>query len=381
MANFMSRTTEPLVELANRIKRWGSELGFQQVAITDTDLGEAGVRLQQWLDKGYQGDMGWMADHGSMRWTPTDLLPETRRVITVRMDYLPADTNLVAVLRDSSKAYVSRYALGRDYHKLLRKRLASLAGKIAKHYPGTVFQRPFVDSAPVLEKPLAVKAGQGWMGKHTLVLNHKAGSWFFLGEIYTSLPLPIDHDSQPDQCGNCSACLSICPTRAFPAPYQLDARRCISYLTIEHQGPIPIELRPLMGNRVFGCDDCQLVCPWNRYARATDEKDFRPRHGLANAQLATLFRWTEDEFLARTAGSPIRRIGYQRWQRNLAVGLGNSEDSASAINALLQKLPDSSGLVADHIRWALHRQQADNREPGTRQRNLPQQPAQRDQEP
>jgi len=363
-----------LHQLAIDIKSWGRELGFQQVAITDTDLEAPGGRLRQWLARGYHGDMKWMADHGSKRWRPDQLVNGTLRVISARFDYLPANTDLVAVLRDRRKAYVARYALGRDYHKLVRRKLASLAARISEAAPGAIVQRPFVDSAPVLEKPLAEKAGLGWMGKHTLILNSGAGSWFFLGEIYTSLPLPADSATAANQCGNCTACLNICPTKAFPAPYVLDARRCISYLTIEHPGVIAEELRPLMGNRIFGCDDCQAVCPWNRYARATDERDFRPRHGLADADLLTLFAWTEDTFNAKTAGSPIRRIGFQRWLRNLAVALGNAPASTEAVSALRARLDHASALVKEHILWALARQDAPGPEP--RLRNFPPQPAQ-----
>ncbi|MGD9661894.1 MAG: tRNA epoxyqueuosine(34) reductase QueG [Porticoccaceae bacterium] len=354
----MGKSTANLFELAEKIKTWGIDLGFQQIAITDTRLEAAGQRLQNWLSCNYQGDMAWLAEHGDKRWRPDKLLPETVRVISARMDYLPANSGLVKTLRNPDKAYISRYALGRDYHKLIRKRLAKLADKIDACAPGAVIQRPFVDSAPVLEKPLAEKAGLGWMGKNTLILNSEAGSWFFLGEIYTSLPLPLDHSRQDNQCGSCSACLSICPTNAFPEPYVLDARRCISYLTIEHKGVIDEELRPLMGNRVFGCDDCQAICPWNRYARASGEDDFRPRHRLENSDLTTLFQWTEQEFEEKTAGSPIRRIGYQRWQRNLAVGLGNAPPSAEAVAALANRKNQAPPLVADHIDWALKRQQS-----------------------
>ena len=349
-----SAATTALAELANAIGAWGAELGFQQLAITDTDLDASAVRLRQWLERGYQGDMAGMGSHGSKRWEPAQLVPGTQRVICARMDYLPPESNLIATLRDRDKAYLSRYALGRDYHKTLRKRLAELARRIeewATTNPalGESTQRPFVDSAPVLEKPLAEKAGLGWMGKHTLIINSQAGSWFFLGEIYTNLPLPIDRPAQTNRCGSCSACLSICPTDAFPAPYQLDARRCISYLTIEHPGVIPEPLRPLMGNRVFGCDDCQAICPWNRYAKPSAEDDFRPRHGLADARLVDLFNWSEAEFEAKTAGSPIRRIGYQRWRRNLAVGLGNGTATAEAAHALQVALDKASPLVREHL--------------------------------
>ena len=342
-----------LDRLADAIKLWGRELGFQQVAITDTELEAPANRLATWLDQGYHGDMGWLGEHGDKRWRPEQLVPETRRVICVRMDYLPADTNMVKVLSEPTKAYVSRYAFGRDYHKVVRKRLARLAQKIDAEYPGSITQRAFVDSAPVMEKPLAAKAGLGWMGKNTLILNSDAGSWFFLGEIYTSLELPVDKANQPDRCGKCSACLTICPTDAFPEPYVLDARKCISYLTIEHKGPIEEQLRPLLGNRVFGCDDCQAICPWNRFASPTDENDFKPRHGLDNGELVTLFSWSESEFEEKTAGSPIRRIGFERWQRNLAIGLGNGPASGEAIRALKSRLGEAPPLVAEHIRWAL----------------------------
>jgi epoxyqueuosine reductase len=352
----MSNPLNNMETLAARIKAWGADLGFQQVAITDTHLDKSAERLNLWLDRGYQGDMMWMADHGSKRWMPGELVPGTTRIISARMNYLATDTDAVATLRQPGKAYISRYALGRDYHKLIRKRLAQLGQRIEAHYPGTVHYRPFVDSAPVLEKPLAEKAGIGWMGKHTLILNSEAGSWFFLGEIYINLPLPVDEPQQPDRCGNCSACLNVCPTDAFPAPYQLDARRCISYLTIEHKGEIPESLRPLMGNRVFGCDDCQLICPWNRYAKAADEGDFKPRHGLADADLITLFNWSETEFEEKTAGSPIRRIGYERWQRNLAVGLGNAAADPTLVSAMTSRLETATPLVRSHIEWALDQQ-------------------------
>ena len=360
-----------LAQLADRIKSWGRELGFQQLAITDTNLEAAANRLNQWLDKDFAGDMSWLSAHGEKRWRPELLVPDTCRVIIGRMNYLPRNTRLVATLRDPDKAYVSRYALGRDYHKLIRRRLAQLAGKIENHWPGTVIQRPFVDSAPVMEKPLAEKAGLGWLGKNTLILNSEAGSWFFLGEIYINLPLPVDRPEQPDRCGSCTACLNICPTDAFPEPYVLDARRCISYLTIEHKGPIDEELRPLMGNRVFGCDDCQAICPWNRYAGITDEKDFAPRHNLADSTLAELFLWSEAEFEQKTAGSPIRRIGFERWLRNLAVGLGNAATAAPAVAALSSRRDSASTLVREHIDWALDRLQRSDTTGGSRPRPFP----------
>jgi len=340
-------------ELAQKIKEWGRSLGFQQVTITDTELSETGSRLNEWLQHGYQGDMQWMSEHGEKRYRPEQLLPGTQRVITVRMDYLPDQSNMIAVLKDEDKAYISRYALGRDYHKLIRNRLNTLAKEIEQAVPSSIIQRPFVDSAPVMEKPLAEKAGLGWVGKHTLVINSQAGSWFFLGEIYTSLPLPIDQSTEKNLCGECSACLKVCPTDAFPKPYMLDARRCISYLTIEHKGSIPEEFREPMGNRVFGCDDCQAICPWNKEAEPTKEKDFSPRHNLDNRELSDLFLWTEAEFLKYTEGSPIRRIGYERWLRNLAIGLGNAPNSENITQALESRKGYPSVLVREHVQWAL----------------------------
>ena len=338
--------------LSRQIKEWGKSLGFQQVTITGIDLPKTGERLNQWLQKGYQGDMQWMSKHGEKRYHPEQLLPGTQRVISVRMDYLPDNSNMIAVLKDEDKAYISRYALGRDYHKVIRQRLKTLSKEIENAVPGSVIQRPYVDSAPVMEKPLAEKAGLGWMGKHTLIINSEAGSWFFLGEIYTSLLLPIDQTVEKNQCGDCKACLKVCPTDAFPEPYVLDARRCISYLTIEHKGSIPEEFREPMGNRVFGCDDCQAVCPWNKEATPTQEKDFSPRHNLDNRELAELFLWTEAEFLKFTEGSPIRRIGYERWLRNLAIGLGNAPTTGTILNALKTRENYPSVLVQEHVTWA-----------------------------
>lgn len=345
-----------LLKLASQIKSWGEELGFQQVAIAEPDLQRASENLNQWLAAGYQGSMHWLAGRGDKRRKPEELLPDTVRVISARMNYL-ADDQPQQVLLDSRKAYISRYALGRDYHKVIRTRLAQLANRIQDYFGSTLQQRPFVDSAPVMEKPIAEQAGLGWIGKNTLLLNDHAGSWFFLGEIYTSLPLPVDEARQSDRCGNCRACLKVCPTDAFPQPYVLDARRCISYLTIEHKGSIAEELRPLMGNRVFGCDDCQLVCPWNRYAQLTNESDFNPRHGLENSDLIALFNWTEEEYLSRTQGSAIRRAGYLCWLRNLAIGLGNSPGSIQAIAALKQRAEHPSELVREHVHWAIRQQQ------------------------
>ena len=341
--------------LPEAIAAWAAALGFQQVGITDLDLSAAGERLRAWLARGFHGEMGWMAHHGELRERPDLLVPGAVSAICVRMDYRPADTRMIARLRDGESAYVSRYALGRDYHKLVRQRLARLGERIAAAAGCAVIQRPFVDSAPVLEKPLAARAGLGWIGKNTLLLNREAGSWFFLGELITSVRLPRSPAAPADACGNCRACLSICPTNAFPEPYVLDARRCVSYLTIEHPGAIPEALRAAMGNRVFGCDDCQIVCPWNRFAKPTRENAFQPRHGLADARLAELAQWSEAEFLDRTAGSPIRRIGHERWLRNLAVGLGNAPSSAPVLAALAALRAHPSALVREHVAWALAR--------------------------
>ena len=350
----MSVTLPDPAQLAQSIKDWGRELGFQQVGIADVELDEHERRLHEWLAAGYQGEMDYMAAHGHKRSRPAELVEGTLRVISVRMDYLPGDTEMTRRLADPEQAYVSRYALGRDYHKLVRKRLQQLAERI-QAVVGPFGHRAFVDSAPVLEKALAQQAGLGWIGKNTLLLNRKAGSWFFLGELFVDLPLPVDEPVTRDHCGSCRACLDICPTGAFAGERLLDARRCISYLTIELKGAIPPELRPLIGNRVFGCDDCQLVCPWNRFARPTGESDFLPRHGLDNSQLAALFRWSEEEFLQRTEGSPLRRAGYQRWLRNLAVGLGNAPSTIAVIEALELRRDDPSELVREHVAWALER--------------------------
>ena len=352
----MSSEPLDLLDLTASIREWDAELGFQQLGITDTDLSEDAVRLEAYLAAGYHGEMAYMASHGSMRSRPEELLPGTLRVISVRMDYLPEDTQMAQVLAQPERAYISRYALGRDYHKLIRKRLQKLAEKITA-VVGPFGHRAFVDSAPVLEKPLARKAGLGWMGKNTLILNRKAGSWFFLGELLIDLPLPIDAPNDRDHCGKCSACLDVCPTQAFVGERVLDARRCISYLTIELKEAIPEDLRPLIGNRVFGCDDCQLVCPWNRFAKATQEQDFQPRHGLDNTSLAELFMWTEEQFLTRTQGSPIRRTGYERWLRNLAVGLGNAPSTIPVLEALKARIDYPSELVREHVRWALQQHQ------------------------
>ncbi len=337
------------------IRRWGAELGFQQIAITDTDLAQHGAHLQQWLRDNFHGEMAYMADHGAMRWTPPELLPGTLRVISARMDYLPGADNPQAILDDPARAYISRYALGRDYHKVMRKKLATLADRI-NEVAGHSY-RALVDSAPVLERALAQKAGLGWIGKNTMLINSKAGSWFFLGEIYTNLPLPIDPPQPSEHCGSCTACLDICPTQAIVAPHRVDARRCISYLTIELKGSIPVEFRRAIGNRIYGCDDCQLVCPWNKFSHETAEPDFAIRHSLDNISLVDAFLWSEQEFLDKTAGSPIRRIGYERWLRNIAVALGNAPHSEDVMKALRARREHSSELVREHVEWAIAEQQ------------------------
>ncbi len=340
--------------LAASIKAWGRELGFQAVGIADIDLGEAEAGLAAWLAPGYQGGMDYMAKHGSKRCRPAELVPGTARVITARMDYAPRAADAAQVLGDPGKAFVSRYALGRDYHKLVRARLKALAQRIGLE-AGRFGYRVFTDSAPVMEVELARKAGLGWRGKHTLLLSREAGSYFFLGEIYTDLPLPLDAPVE-EHCGSCAKCLDACPTHAIVAPYRLHARRRISYLPTEPQGSIPEDLRPLVGNRVYGCDDCQLACPWNRYARPSGEPDFRVRNGLDAAELVELFGWSEGEFAQLTAGSAIARIGYERWLRNLAVGLGNAPRSARVVAALRARAGDPSALVREHVAWALARQ-------------------------
>jgi len=358
----MSKTQSPAppdtVALAPQIRRWGAELGFQKIGISDIDLSRAEPRLSEWLSAGFHGEMDYMAKHGVKRARPAELVPGTLRVIAARIDYLPLSAaDSWAVIDDPARAFVSRYALGRDYHKVLRRRLQRLAGRIEAAI-GAFNYRVFTDSAPVMEVELAEKAGLGWRGKHTLLLTREAGSYFFLGEIYTDLPLPVDNAAQ-NHCGTCRKCIDICPTRAIVAPYRLDARRCISYLTIEHHGSIPVELRPPIGNRVYGCDDCQLVCPWNKFARTSAEPDFAVRNGLDDVALVELFAWSEAEFHARLLGSAIHRIGYERWLRNLAVGLGNIPESAPAsapaAEALRARSDHPSALVREHVAWALSR--------------------------
>ena len=328
-------------------------LGFQQVGICDTDLSPEEPRLQAWLDKQYHGEMEWMARHGMMRARPHELLPGTLRVISVRMNYLPAKAAFASTLKNPRLGYVSRYALGRDYHKVLRNRLKKLGDLIRERCEAVNF-RPFVDSAPLLERPLAAKAGLGWTGKHSLILNREAGSWFFLGELLIDLPLPVDQP-QPEQCGRCVACITTCPTGAIVEPYVVDARRCISYLTIELEGAIPEAFRPLIGNRIYGCDDCQLICPWNRFSQLTDEGDFSPRAALHAPPLIELFAWDEAKFLRITEGSAIRRIGHLRWLRNVAVALGNAPWDAENITALASRLGENA-MLDEHINWALEQQ-------------------------
>jgi epoxyqueuosine reductase len=342
--------------LAGQIKDWGRELGFADVRIAPADIPEAESDLNAWLGAGYHGEMDYMASHGANRARPGDLAPGTRAVIIARMDYRPNAADTAANLADGGRAYVSRYALGRDYHKVLRQRLQRLADRIIGA-TGPAACRVYVDSAPVMEVALARAAGLGWRGKHTLLLTRGAGSWFFLGEIYTNLPLPADAPAA-EHCGRCRACIDICPTSAIVAPYRLDARRCISYLTIELKGSIPEELRPLIGNRVYGCDDCQLACPWNRFAPLTAETDFAVRNGLDQATLVELFAWSAADFGARLAGSSIRRIGHERWLRNLAVGLGNAPTDQRVVAALRARQSDPSELVREHVAWALARHQA-----------------------
>jgi epoxyqueuosine reductase len=343
--------------LAQRIKAWGVRLGFAKVGIAGIDLGEDETHLREWLRQGRHGTMDYMERHGGKRSRPEELQPGTVRVISARMDYFHADTSVDAAwqtLHDGERAYIARYALGRDYHKLIRNRLQKLADRIAAE-TGPFGYRAFADSAPVLEKALARNAGLGWIGKHTLLLDRDAGSWFFLGELYTDLPLPVDAPSSA-HCGTCTRCIEICPTRAITGPQQLDARRCIAYLTIESKEAIPEDLRPLIGNRVFGCDDCQLACPWNKYAKPTREEAFAPRHGLDRAKLVELFAWTESEFLLKTEGMPIRRAGYAGFSRNVAVALGNAPHSSEVVAALDARADDPSPLVREHVAWALARQ-------------------------
>ena len=345
-----------MAALKSDIRDWCAELGFQQAGVSDIDLATAEERLGKWLAENFHGTMEYMQRHGTKRSRPAELVPGTLRVISVRMDYLPEPQDAAVRLLDhESHAYIARYALGRDYHKVLRSRLRDLALRIRESL-GDFGYRVFVDSAPVLEKPLAEKAGIGWIGKHTNLINRDHGSWFFLGELYTDLPLPVDVPEE-SHCGSCTACIEVCPTDAIVAPYSLDARRCISYLTIEHKGAIPVEYRKAIGNRVYGCDDCQLFCPWNKFAKATGEGDFAPRHGLDTPGLCDLFAWDEATWLQKTEGSAIRRIGYERWLRNIAIGLGNATTTPQVVAALEARQDSELELVAEHVAWALDQHQ------------------------
>jgi len=339
--------------LAQRIKALARAAGFQRCGISGIELGDDEDHLRDWLAQGLYGSMDWMARHGDKRARPQELIPGTLRVVSVGMDYGRDAGEAWDTLADGERAYVARYALGRDYHKLMRNRLQALADDIAS-VVGPFGNRVFVDSAPVLERALARNAGLGWIGKHTCLIDKDGGSWFFLGEIYVDLPLPVDAPAG-NHCGTCHRCIDICPTAAITAPYRLDARRCIAYLTIEHEGAIDEALRPLIGNRIFGCDDCQLVCPWNKFAKTTDEPDFRARNDLDNATLAQLFAWDEAEFLRRTEGSAIRRSGHVRWLRNLAIALGNAPSTPEVIAALDSRRDIDDPMLREHVQWALAR--------------------------
>ena len=346
-----------MTALEQRIKQWGGELGFDAVAIAGIDLSEDEARLMEWLDRGWHGDMDYMARHGARRARPAELVPGTASIITARLNYLaPNARDGWQVLGDPERAFISRYALGRDYHKVMRAKLQTLADRMTAEL-GAFRYRVFSDSAPVMEVSLASRNGLGWRGKHTLLLSRDAGSMFFLGELFVELDLAKDTPAS-SHCGTCERCIDVCPTRAIVAPYQLDARRCVSYLTIEHHGPIPADLRPLMGNRIYGCDDCQLVCPWNKYAKASNDPDFAIRNGLDGASLVELFAWSEEEFNRRFEGSAIRRIGHERWLRNIAVALGNAPASPGIVNALQARAQDPSPLVREHVAWALARHAA-----------------------
>jgi epoxyqueuosine reductase len=346
--------------LATQIKVWGEEAGFQQIGITDTHLEEHEAHLNNWLAKDYAGEMNYLSEHGIKRSRPEELIPGTTRVICFRLDYLTNNARPADIIATDHEAYIARYSLGRDYHKVLRQKLKRIWQKTEQYLEDQSMPpaqgRVFTDSAPVLEKALAEKAGLGWIGKNTLLLNRNAGSWFFLGEIYTNLPLPLDEATADQHCGSCSACIDVCPTDAIVGPFELDARKCISYLTIEHRGPIPLELRAPMGNRIFGCDDCQVFCPWNKFAQFTTEPDFAPRHGLEQIELLALFSWTEEQFLQRTEGSAIRRTGYEGWQRNIAIALGNAGYGAEIVMVLSAAKESASELVKEHIQWALDEQ-------------------------
>ena len=354
-ANVNDSSCLDLLALANNIKAWGKALGFQQVGVCDIDVSQQKPMLEAYLEKGYHASMDYLARNVDKRLAPEKLHPNTCRIISVRMNYLPPEAQFANNLKNDKQAYISRYALGRDYHKVMRSRLKKLGERIKQHCEALDY-RPFVDSAPVLEHAIAQKAGLGWTGKHTLTLNEEAGSWFFLGELFVNIPLPLDESAQ-ENCGTCTACISICPTQAIVAPYQLDARRCISYLTIEHKGVIPLVYRRAMGNRIYGCDDCQLVCPWNRYAEVTQEKDFFAKEFLQGASLVSLFELTKLEFLEKTQGSPIRRIGYESWQRNLSIAMGNAGFDEQILSSLQRALSCAvSDVLKEHFEWAIAEQ-------------------------
>ena len=343
---------DELQRIKSRLAKHARDLGFQQLGVAGIDLAEDEQRLARWIAEGRHGEMKFMTRHGRRRTRPAELVPGTVRVVSLRMDCFAPDAEPAeAVLADPARAYIARYALGRDYHHIVRSRLQRLASALESEI-GRFGYRAFTDSAPVMEKPLARNAGLGWIGKHTNLISPAAGSLFVLGELYTDLPLPADEPAT-DHCGSCSACIPACPTGAITAPYQLDARRCISYLTIELHGPIPEELRGPIGNRVFGCDDCQLACPWNKFARTAQDPGFKARHGLDGPALVGLFGWTEDEYLARSAGSALRRLGYRRWLRNLAVALGNAPTSTAVVAALHARLGDPDEVVREHVAWSL----------------------------
>lgn len=374
--------SDPLLQqLADQIKVWGAQAGFQQVRITDVDLAEHERHLHKWLEKGYAGEMDYLSAHGIKRSRPEELIPGTQRVICFQLDYLTDGAKPEAVIATDQQAYIARYALGRDYHKVIRQKLKRIWQQaeafLVEHDLAGANGRVFTDSAPILEKALAEKAGLGWIGKNTLLMNRQSGSWFFLGEIYTDLLLPVDDPQTEQHCGTCSACIDVCPTDAIVAPYELDARKCISYLTIEHRGSIDSSLRKAMGNRVFGCDDCQVFCPWNKFSQFTTEKDFAPRHDLDETELLKLFHWTEQEFLKNTEGSAIRRTGYDGWQRNIAIGLGNASYRPDIVHALELRKVTASDLVAEHIDWALS-QQRETQHKETQQRETQQKDSKRE---
>ncbi len=344
--------------ITEKIKLWGHELGFDEIGISDINLNQTKKSYHEWIKSGFQGEMHYLEKHQDIKFDPTQLLPKTLTVISVRLNYFPQKENTLQILQDKNRAYISRYSLGRDYHKVIRAKLKKLTQKLKEEIKDISFDsRVFTDSAPVLEVELAEKAGLGWRGKHTLLLNKENGSWFFLGEIYTTLPLAID-EKKSNHCGTCSACIDICPTNAIIAPYKLDANKCISYLTIEFKGSIPLEYRKPIGNRIYGCDDCQLVCPWNKYGKITKEKDFNARHSLDDLSLIDSFKISEKEFKKIFNGSAILRIGYNQWLRNIAISLGNAPKSDKIIKVLESRLKDTTELVQEHILWAINQHQS-----------------------